>query len=67
MVTGCVDTEYYLNLSANDKIAIYPSQVVVDHTNFTHIFPPSTSWDPEPEQPGHSKVCRLYMLIMMIH
>ncbi len=65
MVTGFVDTEYYLNLSANNEIAVNPSQT--DHTNFTHIFPPSTSRDLEPEQPGHSKVCRLYMLIVMIH
>ena len=59
MVTGFVDTEYHL--TANNEIAVNHSHT--DHTNFTHIFPPSTSQDLEPEQPDHSKVCCSYLYV----
>jgi len=67
MVTGDVETAYYLNLSNNDQIARYPKPTTT-RTNFCHIFSPSTSQGLEPEQLSDPKVrpSGFYALIMML-
>jgi len=59
MVTGCVDSNCHEAMTDTERQQFSVVGAFLTHTNFCHIFPPSTNWGIEPEVPGHPKVLSL--------
>ncbi|KAF8268184.1 hypothetical protein EI94DRAFT_1700463 [Lactarius quietus] len=66
MVTRDIDSKYLATLSPAERDIYRQAGTGAAPTNLAHIFPPSTNWDPKPQEEGHPKVS-IYSLFCPTH